>query len=107
MANALAYQGDATTSETQRFIRTFDKFFACLNVRHPEEYIQRRKPNLKPYKSTDDERFNVCFVAADILLSSILSSHSGWRKTSWATSMSGRTVSAKRKLQRQKRPKCY
>lgn len=37
----------------------FDKFFDCLNVRHPDVHIKRRKPNLKPYTSATDERLNV------------------------------------------------
>ena len=45
-----------------------DQFFDCLNVRHPTEYIQRRKPNIKPYTSIDDERFTVCCYCCSFLL---------------------------------------
>lgn len=62
MAKALGYYDDATTVETQRFVRMFDKFFDCMNVRHPTEHIQRRKPNVKPYARMDDERFTVCLL---------------------------------------------
>ena len=47
------------TTETQIFVRMFDMFFDCLNVRSPDVHIKRRKPNLKPYKRTTDERLNV------------------------------------------------
>ena len=33
MADALAYFGDPKTEEVERFIRYFDKFFDCLNVK--------------------------------------------------------------------------
>ena len=60
MAKALAFYGDPKTRETQRFVRNFDIFFDCLNVRSLNEHIRHRKPNLEPYKSKDDERFKVC-----------------------------------------------
>lgn len=63
VAKALDFYGDSKTRETQRFVRNFDIFFDCLNVRHPTEYIRRRKPNLEPYTSKDDVRFNVCIYA--------------------------------------------
>ena len=59
VAHALQFYGDPDTTETQRFVRTFDKFFDCLNVRSPSEYIKKRKENLKPYTSTDDSRLCV------------------------------------------------
>lgn len=61
VANALEFYGDshATYSETQKFVRNMDKFFDCLNVRNPTEYIKKRKPNLKPYTETSDPRFKV------------------------------------------------
>ena len=59
VANALKYHGDASTTETERFVRTFDKFFDCLNVRNLQEHHHRRKPNLAPYSSSTDERLSV------------------------------------------------
>ena len=59
VANALAFYGDLQTKETQRFVRIFDKFFDCLNGRNLDEHQKRRKPNLKPYRSKDDERLKV------------------------------------------------
>ena len=35
-----------------------DKFFDCMNMRNISEHLLKAKPFLKPYKSTDDERFN-------------------------------------------------
>ena len=51
--------GFPDTSETERFVRTFDKFFDCLNVRSTDEYIKKRKPNLRPYTDVTDERLTV------------------------------------------------
>ncbi len=61
VANGLKiYAGPEDTSETEKFVRTFDKFFDCLNGRNLKEHILERKPNLKPYYSPDDERLKVC-----------------------------------------------
>ena len=54
-----AYAEDPSTTETQRFIRIFDKLFDCLNVRDLHQWVQKRKPDLKPYNKVDDERFEV------------------------------------------------
>lgn len=59
VANAFSYFGDPDTTETQRFVSLFDKFFDCLNVRSTNEWISKRKPNLKPYTSPSDERLEV------------------------------------------------
>ncbi len=59
MANGLAYFGDPDTKETELFLRNFDKFFDCLNVRSMSEYGQKKKDDLKPYLSPDDERLKV------------------------------------------------
>ena len=59
VANALAFYGDPNTQETEWFVRQFDKFFDCLNVRNLEEHRKRRKPNLKPYTDPEDERLIV------------------------------------------------
>lgn len=60
VANAFAHFGDPETSETEHFIRQFDRFFDCLNVRSPTEGYQKRKESLKPYTSSDDARLVVC-----------------------------------------------
>ena len=62
VANALAFYGDPNTRETERFVRQFDKFFDCLNVRNLEEHRKRRKPNLKPYTDPEDERLTVSIM---------------------------------------------
>ena len=59
VADALAYFGDPKTEETERFIRYFDKFFDCLNVRSFSEWKTRRKPDRKPYTSPNDPRLEV------------------------------------------------
>lgn len=59
VAKAYDFYGNNEAEETKRFISNFDTFFDCLNVRCPDEYIKRRKPNLKPYRSPDDTRLKV------------------------------------------------
>lgn len=59
MAKAFAYYNDPATKETETFVLLFDKFFDCLNGRSLTEWIKKRKPALKPYKSSKDERLEV------------------------------------------------
>ena len=59
MAKALEFYGNEESTETQRFVKMFDKLFDCLNVRHPTEHIHKRKPFLRPYTSKEDDRFDV------------------------------------------------
>ena len=59
VANALSYFGDPDTSETELFVRNFDRFFDCLNVRSTKESILKRKPVLRPYRDPCDSRFTV------------------------------------------------
>ena len=49
----------ADTTETENFVRIFDKFFYCLNGRNMQEHFKRRKPNLRPYYSSEDDRLKV------------------------------------------------
>ncbi len=58
--DALSYFGDPTTKATETFVLMFDRLFDCLNVRHPSEWISKKKADLKPYTSTEDPRFEVC-----------------------------------------------
>ena len=60
VADALSYYGDPITKETEHFIRMFDDFFDCLNVRSLNEWQHKIKPNLKPYRSPNDSRLEVC-----------------------------------------------
>lgn len=46
-------------TETENFIRIFDRFFDCLNVRALSEWKSKAKPDLKPYTSADDSRLKV------------------------------------------------
>ncbi len=66
VAGGLCMQGSVDTFETQRFVRMMDKFFDCLNVRHPKVYLKRRKDNLKPYEGADDARLNVRKINGNI-----------------------------------------
>ena len=55
-----AYGGE-DCQETARFIGLMDRFFDCLNSRSLEEAERKRKPDLAPYRSEMDERFEVIF----------------------------------------------
>ena len=47
------------TVETERFCRTFDKFFDCMNTRNLKEAKEKRKPDLRGYFSPKDSRLKV------------------------------------------------
>ena len=59
VADALLLMGDDETCETEMFVRHMDTFFDCLNVRALTEGIVNLKPNLSPYRTSDDERLKV------------------------------------------------
>ena len=59
MSYALAYFKNPGTEETKRFIVMMDRFFDCLNVRSMHECTLKRKPDLQPYFSPDDTRFDI------------------------------------------------
>ena len=46
-------------NETARFCHMLDRFFDCLNTRSIGEGRNKRKPDLEPYTSDQDERLNV------------------------------------------------
>ena len=62
VSDAFKYFGDASTTETEKFILMFDHFFDCLNVRCLSEWKVKRKPDLKPYTSVDDPRLEVRII---------------------------------------------
>ncbi len=66
MADALAYFSDESTTETENFVRMFDRFFDCLNVRSLSEWKSKLKPDLQPYTSPDDSRLKVRVLNCDI-----------------------------------------
>ncbi len=41
------------------FVKNFDKFFDCLNVRNMSSSIHTRKPDLRPYRDPGDPRLQV------------------------------------------------
>ena len=59
VCDAFAYFGDPETEQLQKFEANFDRFFYCMNARNMDELSRKRKPNLKPYYSPDDERLKV------------------------------------------------
>lgn len=72
VANALEHHGDTDSTETAKFVRLFDRFFDCFNVRSTEESIKKRKPDMRPYKDPTDSRLSVsvskCFCVLYRLL---------------------------------------
>ena len=50
---------DEQCLETAKLIKLVDRFFDCLNGRSQSEAIRKKKPDLMPYSSPDDPRFNV------------------------------------------------
>ena len=60
VANAFEYFNLNETTETVAFVTNFDRFFDCFNVRCISESIKARKPDLKPFTSSDDARLKVC-----------------------------------------------
>ena len=67
VADALAYFDDPSAKETEHFIRVFDKFFDCMNVRSMNEWMSKKKPNLKPYNNPDDSRLEVDYYCYSVL----------------------------------------
>lgn len=59
VADCFAYFGDPETKATEQFIRNFDRFFDCLNVRNLSECKERRKKDLRPYRDANDDRLLV------------------------------------------------
>lgn len=62
--DALAYFGVPITKATETFVLMFDRFFDCMNVRHPKEWVIKKKPDLKPYTST-----SLCSAWSDFIKS--------------------------------------
>ena len=58
MANAITARGMQDMSETANFCKQLDSWFDCLNGRYIFGGIRKRKPNLQPYYSVEDPRFD-------------------------------------------------
>ena len=67
VADALTYEDNDDTTETRLFIRLFDEFFDCLNVKSVLEGTLKRKPARLPYHTPNDQRFKV-HIHINILL---------------------------------------
>ena len=59
LANVMEEKLGPAAQATIEFIRVFDKFFDCLNVRSTKEGHKKRKDELLPYESINDPRFQV------------------------------------------------
>ena len=66
VADALSLEGDPTLCETEKFVRNFDRFFDCMNVRSLKEGQYKRKPDLRPYRSASDPRLTVSYNVISI-----------------------------------------
>ena len=49
----------ANTTETEKFCKMFDRFFDIFNTRAIGEADRKRKPDLKPFYTSTDERLEV------------------------------------------------
>ena len=58
MANALRESGNPEYTETAVFCEMMDRWFDCLNGRYLSQGQFTRKPELAPYRSKEDWRFN-------------------------------------------------
>ena len=59
MADALSLEGNDMLQETEYFVRAFDRFFDCMNVRSLKEGERKMKPDLSPYREASDPRLTV------------------------------------------------
>lgn len=59
VADAFSFFSQDETSETENFVRKFDRFFDCMNVRCYITCFSKRKPDLCPYRSVNDKRLSV------------------------------------------------
>lgn len=66
IAHYFTYFNEEGTDEVQQFVQLFDKFFDCVNVRDDQQWRRKRKPDLKPYRSLDDERFEVSIFISHV-----------------------------------------
>ena len=55
----MAAYGGPDCQETAKLILLADRFFDCLNGRAVFEGDHKRKPDLMPYRSQNDPRFDV------------------------------------------------
>ena len=53
VGEAFAYYGDTDTTETERFVRIFNKFFEIMNTRYLEEDILKLNCDFGARKTTD------------------------------------------------------
>ena len=75
MHDALVYFGDPWTTDTQKCVLMFDRFFDCLNVRSLTEWIVKNKSDRKPYKSCKDSRLEVTIQFKYFYFGLILAAH--------------------------------
>ena len=59
VGSVMAAYGGEECQETATFILLADRFFDCLNGRSLVEGDYKRKPDLMPYRSQTDPRFQV------------------------------------------------
>ena len=62
VGSILTAYGGPEVQETARFVLLMDRLFDCLNVRALEEGNHKLKPDLMPYTSVTDPRFQVMLI---------------------------------------------
>ncbi len=72
MADGIRALGNPAAQETANFVQLCNDFFDCCNVRSELEGKKKRNPNLLPYTSVDDPRFEVSNLALFILLRPVM-----------------------------------
>ncbi len=58
--------GGQTVTGTVKFIRIFDRWFDCLNVRSYREGFKKLKPDCEPYTDEKDLRFKVLLIVTNL-----------------------------------------
>ena len=58
MGLVLDRYGGPECAATSQFFKMMDEFFDCINLWSLDEYSKRNKPNLAPYRSDNDGRFD-------------------------------------------------
>jgi hypothetical protein len=66
----MEYIGDVSTKETERFVRFL---VDMLNTRSMEESIYKRKPDLAPYRTSEDTRLEVKKILYAVCMHGLIS----------------------------------
>ena len=93
VAKALNYFYLDETAETEEFVWKFNRFFDCMNVRSMTEGVEKRNPDLRPYRDSEDDRLKVMGELLSPVDNDLALVISGSRMTSWDILRIGRSPS--------------